>query len=49
MTETEKKMHWVSFMGHRPKNLTRQEKAIKKDWKNETRLAAIAGLNVFIT
>ena len=49
MTETEKRMHWVCFTGHRPEKLTRYEKSITKDLEKEIRQAVADGLNVFIT
>ena len=49
MTEAEKRMHRISFTGHRPEKLTRPDRAIKKDLEKEIRQAVADGLNVFIT
>ena len=49
MTETEKRMHWVCFTGHRPEKLTRHKKSITKDLEKEIHQAVADGMNVFIT
>ena len=49
MTEAEKRMHRISFTGHRPEKLTRPDRAIKKDLEKEIRQAIADGFNVFIT
>ena len=49
MTEAEKRMHRISFTGHRPEKLTRPDRAIKKDLEKEIRQAIADGFSVFIS
>ena len=49
MTEAEKRMHRISFTGHRPEKLTRPDRAIQKDLEKEIRQAIADGFSVFIS